>query len=339
MMKKFFLVLVSVMVVLVSAACGQDGEKKESTERQFLTIATASTGGTFYPIGIGMGQLWTETLEDQGISATGQSSAGSAENIDLLRKGEAHLAILQGIIGPMAWEGTGQFEGNKYEGLRSISMLWPNVEHFVLLQDKVQSGSIDDIKGSRFSIGARASGTEMSSLAIFDGIELSPDDISLDYLGYTETASAIKDGRLDGGAMPGGTPVASVIDLYASKSGVTVLEVTDEQLDSIKEKSNTFYRFVIPAETYPGQDKDFNTIAQPNWLGVSNELDEELVYQLTKTLFENLDFMYSVHESAKYIQLETALDGLAAPLHIGAYKYFQEVGLDIPSHLVPPEAK
>jgi TRAP transporter TAXI family solute receptor len=332
--------------MLVTAACGGEsvnqggkGEKESPPERQFLTIATASTGGTFYPIGVGMGQLWTEKLQDQGINATGQSSAGSTENIDLLRKGEAHLAILQGIYGPMAWEGTGPFEGNKYEGLRSISMLWPNVEHFVLKEDQIQTGTIEDIKGKTFSIGAKASGTEMSSLTVLGGIGLSTDDFSPEYLGYNETASAIKDGRMDGGAMPGGTPVSAVLDLYASNSGVKVLEVSDEQLENIKENSGAFYRFVIPAETYPGEDKDINTIAQPNWLGVSSELDEETVYMLTKSLFENLDFMYKVHDSAKYIKLETALDGLSVPLHIGAYKYFEEAGLEIPSELVPPEAK
>lgn len=335
-MKHFLGIVVICMLFLVSA-CGGAGSSS-SSKPQFLTIATASTGGTFYPIGIGLGQLWTEKLEDQGIKATGQSSAGSVENIDLLRNGEAQLAILQGIVGPMAYEGIGEFEGNKYEDLRSISMLWPNVEHFVLKESNVKTGTISDIEGMKYSIGARASGTEMSSNAIFAGLGYGEGDIKLDYLGFSESASSIKDGRLDGAALPGGIPVSAVTDLYASNSGTTILEVTAEQLDQINNKYDIFFPYEIPAGSYPGQDNPIQTIAQPNWLGLSKELDEELVYKLTQSLFENLDYMYGIHESAKEIKLETALDGLPAPLHVGAYKYFKEVGLEIPENLIPPEA-
>ena len=342
-MKKFLSFVLVCSLAVLTAACGGQGDQAggggAAPKKQFLNIATASTGGTYYPIGVGLGQLWSEKLKDQGITATGQSSAGSVENIDLLRNGEAHLAILQGLIGAMAWEGKGVFEGKKYEGLRSITMLWPNVEHYVLKNDKVKTGNLEDIKGTTFSVGPQASGTEQSTMVVFEGAGFGKEDIRPEYLGYNDSASAIKDGRIDGASMPAGVPVAAVTDLFASKADVTVLEVTDEQLAAINNVVNTFYRFTIPAGTYPGQDKDINTIAQPNWLGVSNELDEQTVYLLTKTLFENLDFMYGVHDSAKDLKLETALDGLPAPLHIGAYKYFKEKGLDIPENLTPPEAQ
>ncbi|WP_243296717.1 TAXI family TRAP transporter solute-binding subunit [Bacillus litorisediminis] len=338
MKKHLFLVLTSVFVLLL-AACGGTGSGGGENKQQFLTIATASSGGTYYPIGVGMGNLWTEKLQGEGIKATGQSSAGSVENIDLLRKGEAQLAILQGLIGAQAVDGSGNFEGNAYEDLRSISMLWPNVEHFLLMNDKVKTGTISDIEGTTFSVGPQASGTEQSTLVMMEGINLTKENIKPEYLGYDDTVSAMRDGRLDGGSAPAGIPVAAVMDMYASGVDATVLEVTDEQLEAINNVYNTWYRFVIPAGTYPGVDKDINTIAQPNFLGVTKELDEETVYKLTKTLYENLDFMYGVHDSAKNMTLETALDGLPAPLHAGAYKYFKEQGLEIPENLIPPEAK
>jgi TRAP transporter TAXI family solute receptor len=315
-------------------ACGQSGGGTK-----FITIATASTGGTYYPIGVGMGNLWTEKLEEQGIQATGQSSAGSVENIDLLRNGEAQLAILQGLIGAQAYTGKGNFEGNAYEDLRTISMLWPNVEHFVLENNKTETGTIEDIAGASFSVGPQASGTEQSTLVIMEALNLTKDDIKPEYLGYDDTISAMRDGRLEGGSLPAGTPVAAITDMYASGVKASVLEVTDEQLDAVNAVYDTWYRFVIPGGTYPKVDEDINTIAQPNLLAVAGDVDEETVYQLTKSLYENLDFMYEVHNSAKNMTLETALDGLPAPLHIGAYKYFEEAGLDIPEHLIPPEAK
>jgi len=329
--------IMSIFVGLVGCSSAPTDEKADAGGMKFVNIATASTGGTYYPIGVGMATLWTEKLE--GVNASAQSSAGSVENIDLLEKGEAQLAIFQGLIGSMAYNGKASFEGKAYKGLRSIAMLWPNVEHFVLKEDLAKTGNISDLKGSNFSVGPQASGTEQSTLVIFEGIGISKDDIKPDYLGYNDAASAIKDGRITGASMPAGTPVAAVTDLFASKAGTKVLDFTDEQLASINSLYDTWYRFDIPVETYPGQKEVIHTIAQPNWLGVADTVDEQLVYDLTKALFENLDYMYSVHNSAKNITLETALSGLPAPLHIGAYKYFQEKGIDIPERLVPPEAK
>lgn len=315
-----------IMLAIVLAGCG---------DTKYFSVATASSGGTYYPIGVGLGNLWTEQLD--GIKVTGQSSAGSIENIDLLRKGEADLAILQGLIGAQAIEGSGNFEGNAYEDLRSITMLWGNVEHFVLMDDKVETGTISDIEGTTFSVGPQASGTEQSTLTIMEGIGLTKENITPEYLGYGDTVSAMRDGRLDGGSLPAGVPVSSIMDMYASGVKATVLDVTDEQLEAINSVYNTWYRYVIPAGTYPGVDEEINTIAQPNFLAGSKDLDEEVVYQLTKAIFENLEQVHSIHSSAEEVSLETALEGLPAPLHIGAYKYFEEVGLDIPEELIPPE--
>lgn len=314
------------MLAIVLAGCG---------DTKYFSVATASSGGTYYPIGVGLGHLWTEQLD--GIKITGQSSAGSIENIDLLRKEEADLAILQGLIGAQAIEGSGNFEGNAYEDLRSITMLWGNVEHFVLMDDKVETGTISDIEGTTFSVGPQASGTEQSTLTIMEGIGLTKENITPEYLGYGDTVSAMRDGRLDGGSLPAGVPVSSIMDMYASGVKATVLDVTDEQLEAINSVYNTWYRYVIPAGTYPRVDEEINTIAQPNFLAGSKDLDEEVVYQLTKAIFENLEQVHSIHSSAEEVSLETALEGLSAPLHIGAYKYFEEVGLDIPEELIPPE--
>lgn len=317
-----------VVFVLLLSGCG---------DMKYLSVATASSGGTYYPIGVGLGHLWTEQMEE--IKVTGQSSAGSIENIDLLRKGEADLAILQGLIGAQAIEGSASFEGNPYEELRSITMLWGNVEHFVLMNNKVETGTLADIEGTRFSVGPQASGTEESTLTIMQGIGLTKENITSEYLGYDDTVSAMRDGRLDGGSLPAGVPVSSVMDMYASGVDATVLEVTDEQLEEINSLYNTWYQFVIPGGTYPFIEEDIHTIAMPNFLAGSAELEEELVYNLTKAIYENLDQVHTIHSSAKEVSLETALDGLPAPLHIGAYNYFTEVGLEIPEELVPPEAQ
>jgi len=317
---------------LLLAACGDSDGKTE-----YLTIATASSGGTYYPIGVGLGNLWSEKVD--GINATGQSSAGSVENIDLLRKGEADVAILQGLIGAQAVDGTGNFEGDAYDDLRSISMLWPNVEHFILSDSKVDTGTISDIEGNSFSVGPQASGTEQSTLVMMEGVGLTKDNIKPEYLGYDDAISAMRDGRLDGASTPAGIPVSAIMDMYASGYKGTVLEVTDEQLDAINDVYNTWFRFTIPGGTYPKIDEDIQTIAQPNFLGVSVEMDEDTAYEITKAIYENLEEVQGIHSSAEEVTLETALDGLPAPLHAGAYKYFKEQDMDIPEALIPPEAE
>ncbi|MCM3399190.1 TAXI family TRAP transporter solute-binding subunit [Oceanobacillus profundus] len=330
-MKKLVIPIL-LMLALTISACGT-----ANSGTQYISIATASSGGTYYPIGVGIGNLWSETID--GLKATGQSSAGSVENVDLLRKNEADLAILQGLIGAQAYEGTGIFEDNSYKDLRSMAVLWPNVEHFVLMNNRVKTGTIEDIAGDSFSVGPQASGTEQSTLVIMQGIELTKEDITPEYLGYDDTISAMRDGRLSGGSLPAGTPVSAIMDMYASKVNASVLEVTDAQLDQINSLSNAWVRYVIPADTYPGESEEIHTIAQPNFIALSKEMDEDLVYELTKTMFENLEKVHEIHNSAKDVSLETALAGLPAPLHIGAYRYFEEQGVEIPEEIIPVEVK
>ncbi len=307
-----------------------------------LIIATATTGGTYYPIGVGMASLWSIRLADKhGIQVQAITSAGSGENINMLKGKEVELVILQGLFGKMAWNGIGMYKGKPDKELRTITMLWPNVEHFVIVKNKVKEGTASDIKGLRFSIGRAGSGTERSGLTIMEGLGMKRTDIEAEYLGYFESAKAMKDRRISGANLCAGPPVAAVTDVSATPGmEVVVLEFTDKQLNSINAKTAyPGYRYIIPANTYPGQTKEVRTIAQPNFLGVRADVDTEVIYLLTKTLFENPDYMKAVHKMGGFITLENALSGLPAPLHPGAYKYYKEKGVKIPGNLIPPEAR
>ena len=331
--------LVSVMFLIMILLNAFSLTSMAAPKITYLLITTATTGGTYYPIGVGLSTLWTEKLKQEGIRVSAQSSAGSGENISMLKNKEAEIAILQGLFGSMAWQGKGMYEGKPYKELRSITMLWPNTEHFVLTKGKVITGNVLDMKGTRFSIGRAGSGTERSTLTVMQGVGLSKEDISPEYLGYMESAAAIKDGKLDGASLVAGPPVAAVSDLAASPTKIQILEFTDEQIASIGELYPIWFRYIIPAGTYMGQDKDIQSIAQPNWLGIRMDIDEDVIYQLTKTIFENLEYLVGVHKAARFIQLDSALSGLPVPLHPGALKYYREKGVKIPESLIPPEAK
>ncbi len=303
-------------------------------------LATASTGGTYYPVGVALATLTKVKLEPkEKISLSAISSAGSAENIKLLRENEAQLAILQGLYGAWAWDGTGKVkDSGAQKNLRSISMLWQNVEHFALRTSLVKSGTVDDLKaleGRKFSIGKRNSGTEGSGRQILGGLGIDPEKFDLAYMGYGPSADALQNGAIDGMNTPAGVPASAVTQAFAALGdGLTVLDFTDEQMARANGGMKLWTRFVIPANTYPGQSKAINTVAQPNFLAVRDDLPEEDVYKITKTIYENLAFLNGIHKATKAMSIAKAIDGLPVPLHPGAARYYREQGIAIPAHLV-----
>jgi len=335
------LLTVAVICALVAVSIGgvASGAKKKTIS---LVIATATTGGTYYPIGVGMASLWSIRLaKKHGIMVQAITSAGSGENVNMLEGKEVDLAILQGLFGKMSWNGIGIYKGKPNKELRTITMLWPNVEHFVIYKDKVKTGTATDIKGLRFSIGRAGSGTERSGLTIMSGLGMKREDVKGEYLGYFESAKAMKDKRIEGANLVAGPPVAAVTDVFATPGmKAVILEFTDEQLEEINKKTAyPGFRYVIPANMYPGQDKPVRTIAQPNFLGVRMDVDKDVIKLLTKALFENPDYLKAVHKMGGFITLDNALSGLPAPLHAGSYEYYKERGFEIPKNLIPPEAR
>jgi len=329
-----------IAIIVLSLAVGV-GAKSVDAAQQNLILTTATTGGTYYPVGVALGTLISIKLASKHkITATAINSAGSGENVQMLKKKEAHLAILQGLFGASAYNGVGQYEGKPFNDFRSITMLWENVEHFVILSKYVKTGTLSDLKGfgEKFSIGKRGSGTEGSGKTILGGLGIKYDvDFKTEYLAYNPSAQAMMDGRIAGANLPAGPPVAAVTQLFAQLGAkkIKVLDVTDEQIVQIQKAFPVWSRYVVKKGMYPGQDADINTIAQPNFLAVQPELPEETVYLITKTIYENLPFLHNIHKATKAMDIKRAISGLPAPLHPGAAKYYKEVGIKIPDALMP----
>ena len=325
--------------LVMGTAVGTAGVAQAADDRSYV-LATASTGGTFYPVGVALATLTKVKLEPTtGMSISAINSAGSGENIKLLRENEAQLAILQGLYGAWAWDGTGRMEKEgAQKNLRSISMLWQNVEQFVVRAEYAKSGSITDMNnlaGEKFSIGTKNSGTEGSGLTILGNMNVPADSLDMAYMGYSASADALQNGTIDGMNIPSGVPTSAITRAYAALGDdITILEFTDEQIKQANGNFQLWTRFEIPANTYPGQTKAIKTIAQPNFLAVRDDLSEEDVYQLTKTIYENLPFLNGIHKATKAMSLQKAIDGLPVPLHPGAARYYKEAGLTIPAHLI-----
>jgi len=302
-------------------------------------LSTASTGGTYYPVGVALSTLTKVKLQpDHGIGMSAINSAGSGENVRLLREDEAQFAILQGLFGFYARSGTGPID-EPQENLRAVTMLWQNVEHFVVANDHVQDGTLTDLvdmKGEAMAMGRRNSGTIGSNRTLLEGFGIDIDeDYDLLYAGYTPSAEALQNGQVAGMGVPGGPPVGAISQLLAAAGdSFTVLDVTDEELETADGDKGLWTRYVIEAGTYPNQAADIRTIAQPNFLAVRDDVPEEHVYLFTKTVFENLPFLQAIHPATNAMSLEAALAGLPFPLHPGAARYFEEAGLDIPERLI-----
>lgn len=304
-------------------------------------LATASTGGTYYPVGVAIATLIKVKLQPgEGIGMSAINSAGSGENVRLLREGEAQFGILQGLFGYYAATGTGPLEDEgAQDNLRAVTMLWQNVEHFILASDHVKDGTLADfaaLKGEAMALGRQNSGTIGSNAALLSGLGV---DIEADYelvhAGYGPSAEALQNGQVAGISTPAGVPVGAVSQLMAAAGdSVTLLDVTQAELEQVDGGRELWSEYLIPAGTYPGQDADVTTIAQPNFLATDASVNEDNVYLITKAIYENLPFLQAIHPATKAMALERALAGLPLPLHPGAARYYQEAGLEIPDRLL-----
>lgn len=317
------------------AVCAPVAQAQETD----YVLNTASTGGTYHPVGTAISTLSkVKLLPGEKFSLTAVNSAGSAANVQAMGAGTADFAILQGLFGSYAVTGTGPVSAPQ-TNIRAVSMLWQNVEQFVVPTDMAKTGTMADIvalKGAAAGMGSRNSGTLGSNAVLLSGLGLDIEtDFNLVYAGYGPTAEALANGQAMAAGIPAGPPTGAITQLMAANPGkFTVLDVTADELAAMDGGRNLWVPYTIPAGTYPGQDKDINTIAQPNFLAVNADVDENHVYLLTKTMYENLAFLQAIHPATNVMSLESALSGLPAPLHPGAARYFREAGLDIPARLI-----
>lgn len=329
----------SITAMLAGVAIAVSAGVAFAQDTKDYVLNTASTGGTYHPVGTAISTLTKiKLLPTEGFSLTAVNSAGSGANVQAMGSGTADFAILQGLYGSYAAQGTGPIT-EPQTNLRSVSMLWQNVEQFVIASENAKTGTMSDmleLKGQTAGMGSQNSGTLESNDVLLTGLGLDIEtDFELMYAGYGPTADAMANGQVAAAGIPSGPPTGAITKLMASNEGkFVVLDVTADELTKMDGGRDLWVPFTIAAGTYPGQEKDINTIAQPNFLAVNDSVDENHVYLLTKTLYENLGFLTAIHPATKDMALEKALAGLPLPLHPGAARYYKEAGLDIPERLI-----
>lgn len=299
------------------------------------TIATGGTGGVYYPYGGSMASMLSDAIEDADFTA--EVTSASVDNMYLIDSHDADLAFVLSDTAYDAGQGNAPFE--EPVNANSLLTLYNNYTQIVATADSGIT-SVADLAGKRVSVGSPNSGTEVIALRILEAAGIDADnDITMEQLSASESAAAVKDGKIDAFFWSGGLPTAAVTDLGATPNMDITIVPSADLVDEVSAAYGAFYHTgTIPAGTYPGQDEDVEVITVPNVLVVNADMDEELAYNITKAIFDNQDDLALAHPEAKNLSLETALSSTALPYHPGALRYLAEQGIT-PESTASPEAE
>ena len=319
--KTLLLIILAVLPALTLSACSPPGNSDGSITR--LSIATGGTGGVYYPYGGGLAKVIGEHIPN--VEATAEVTGASVDNLKFVRDRNADLAFTTGDTLADAVNGTGPFEGQKLP-IRTIALLYKNYTHVVTLASS-PIRTIKDLKGHVVSTGAAGSGAEVTAFRVLEAFQIDPEkDLQRQRLGATESADALKDGKIDAFFWSGGLPTAAILDL-AHTSGITIRMVpNDDALEFLQSKygKSLYVQGVVPKAMYPDLENDVGVVSIYNLLVAHAEMDETLVYEITKTLFENRDQLVAIHPEAQNLALESAVKDSPAPFHPGAIRYYKE---------------
>ena len=316
-----------ILVVVLGAACNPREFAREHGGITRLSIATGNTGGVYYPYGGGIAKVVSETMPR--VEMTAEVTAASVDNLKLIQLGKVDIAFALADTLDDAIKGRGPFEKTGAVEARTLAILYPNYTHLATVEGNGIE-RIADLKGKVVSTGSAGSGTEVIALRVLRAAGLDPDrDLRRQALSVNASADALKDDKIDAFFWSGGVPTASVLDL-ASSAGITAkLVPNDEVLPALQAAFGEalYHRLVMPKGSYPGQQADIAVVGVQNALVVDAGMDEELAYELTRTLFEKRSELAAIHPEARLLDPQRAITGSPAEFHPGAIRYYQERGV------------
>lgn len=288
----------------------------------FINILTGGTSGVYYPIGVGLSQIYSEGIA--GSKTSVQATKASVENLNLLQAGRGELAL---ALGDSVADAKNGVEDAGFKApltkLRAIGGAYPN---YIQIVASKESGikTLADLKGKTISVGAPKSGTELNARAIFKAAGLTYEDMGkVQYLPFAESVELIKNRQLDATLQSSGLGMAAIRDL----SSVMPLNYIAIPTEVVAKIGNPAYQSaMIPANTYDGQAEAVPTVAITNILVTRADVPDEVAYEMTKLLFDNLPRLGNSHSAAKDIKLESAAKNLPIALHPGAERYYKEKG-------------
>jgi TRAP transporter TAXI family solute receptor len=318
-MKKIIALLLVVAMFTMMIGCSNESGAG-GQENRFITIATGGSSGAYFALGGTLSNLLNDNLDY--VNASVQSTGASAVNSTLIGEGKVELAFAMNDVVNYAYTGTETFvDKGAVENIRGIASLYPNFVQVITVEG-TGINEISDLKGKKVGVGAPGSGTEVNARQILQAHGLTYDDIDADFLSYAEAVEQIKNGAVDAAFLTSGIPNAAIMDLATTKD-VKIVPIRKDVIEALAKDYPFYSSEMIPADTYDNAE-DVETAAVMTLLVTSSDVPEDVVYDITKTLFENLDAMGNTHASGKKISLDKVEIGMPIPLHPGAQKYYDE---------------
>src|SRR5499425_224177 len=295
-------------------------------QQKTIAIGTGGTGGVYYPLGGGLANVLSKYLP--GYQATAEVTGGSVDNLKLIGSGQSEIGFSMADAALDAFKGQDKFRGNKV-ALRTLAVLYPNRMHVVTVEG-TGIEKLSDLKGKRVSTGSPGSATEVMAFRVIEAAGLDKDkDIRRERLCAAESVNAIKDRKIDAFFWVGGLPTAAVTDLGATPGVKIKLVDHADVVDKMNAKYGKLYvTDVIPAKTYPGQEKDNPQSTVWNILVTDDKMPDDIAYKVVKIIFDHKAELVAVHSEAANIEYKYQVKSNSpVPWHPGALKYFAEQGV------------
>lgn len=310
---------------LVLAACGDDDEGGSGDgggDSGFLTMATGSTGGTYFPLGGAIAQQWTDQID--GLRVSTQATGASVDNMQLLNAGEIDLAMAINGTAAAAVAGEGDFEGEEYD-VTHLANIYHEVNQIVARAD-AGIETVEDLDGKRVAIGPPGSGTEVFARKLMELAGITVEEFQ-DTFG--DAADRLRDGSIDASFAVLALPAGSLEEI-ATSTDLVLVSLEGDLLEQVLADDPTLTQVEAPAGTYANIDEPATLVS--NWAGLyaRSDLDEDTAYNLVKTLYESKDAIVEAHAVGAELDVRTAAEGRGEiPLHPGAERYYEEQGVPL----------
>ncbi|MGE4276541.1 MAG: TAXI family TRAP transporter solute-binding subunit [Lawsonibacter sp.] len=302
----------------------------ETEKIQVLTIGTADSGGTMYPVGRAIAEALNQYVPTLKINIG--ASGGSLANVEALRNGQIDLGLVSGDVAYCAYHGTEEFAGKPMPGLRAIAAVYLSESNWLAKDSLSGVTFVHDLLGKRVAVGPESSTTELSARTALRVVGIDSSNTILMNYGLGSGCTALEGGELDAVHGMAGIPISAMQEL-ADTGPYRLLFYTDEELDEILAENDQYVQVTIPAQTYAGQTEDVASFGVKCLLCVSDDMDEELVYTITKTLHQSIPELEERHSAvAEMAQGGFACSNLPILLHLGAQRYYEDIGMLTPEN-------
>ena len=352
-MKKLFAVLLAGLMAMSLVACGVDSSEIGAAASQApaaeapaqaeeaapaadaeavapaadavdIVLGTGGTTGTYYAVGGVMATVLNDKMALSNLTVT--STGASKANIQLIEDGDQQLATVQNDVMYYAFTGTDLFaEEGAYTSFSTVAGIYDETVQIIASPD---IKTVDDLKGKTVSVGDAGSGTEFNAKQVLAAYGMTFDDITVVNAGFGDSADSIKDGKIDAAFVVAGAPTTAVVDLTTT-TAINVVEIDDEHAAALQKDYPFYTKTTIPGGTYTGVDNDVQTVSVRATLIAANSLSEDVVYELTKAMFDNQAALAQGHAKFEFLNLQDAVAGISVPFHPGAKKFFAENGIEV----------